>query len=143
MEGGAAKEEDEILEAFEESLSKFKKYYFNITDKTSNQDLSVIGDIENRFRDLYKTILRILEKRGDIKQIPKDDMDTYTVYTMLERNGNICSRLSKSVATELPEKMRNIAQVHLLEYTCTPGANHVHILKSEHVPSSKTFVENT
>jgi flavorubredoxin len=138
MEGGS----DEIMKAFEESLSNFKKYYFNITDKSSNQDLKIIADIESRFRDLYRVIASILEKRGDITKIPKEDMETYTVYTMLERNGNVCTRLSKSEDTQLPERMRNTAQVHLLEYTCTPGPNHVHILKSEHVPSSKTFVEN-
>jgi hypothetical protein len=138
MEGGS----DEIMKAFEESLSNFKKYYFNITDKSSNQDLKIIADIESRFRDLYKAIASILEKKGDINRIPKDDMQTYTVYTMLERNGNICTRLTKSDDQGLPERMRNAAQVHLLEYTCTPGPNHVHILKSERVPSSKTFVEN-
>jgi hypothetical protein len=134
--------QDEIMKAFEESLSNFKKYYFNITDKSSNQDLKIIADIESRFRDLYRTIVSILDKKGDINRIPKDDMEAYTVYTMLERNGNICSRLFKSGDAELPQKMRNLAQVHLLEYTFTPGANHVHILKKESVPSSKTFVEN-
>lgn len=130
------------MKAFEESLSNFKKYYFNITDKSSNQDLKIIAHIESRFRDLYKTIVSILEKKGDINRIPKDDMEAYTVYNMLERNGHICSRLFKSGDIELPGKMRNLAQVHLLEYTFTPGANHVHILKSESVPSSKTLVEN-
>ena len=142
MEGGSAVEEDEILKAFEESLSKFKKYYFDITDKTSNQDLSIIDDIESRFRDLYKTILSILEKRGDVNQIPKENMEAYTIYKMFERNGNVFSRLSKSGNAQLPETMRNTAQVNLLEYRFTPGANHVHILESEHVPSSTKLVEN-
>jgi len=140
MEGGS--EEDAILKAFEESLSNFKKYYFNITDKSSNQDLSIVEDIENRFRDLYKIILGILEKKGDVNQISKDDMEAYTIYRMFERNGNIFSKLFKSENGRLPETMRNRAQVILLEYRYTPGTNHVHILESERVPSSKTFVEN-
>lgn len=141
MEGGSV-EQDEILKAFEESLSEFKKYYFNITDKSPNQDLKIIADIESRFRDLYKAIASILEKKGDVNQIPKNDMETYTVYKMLERNGNICTRLFKSGDAGLAERMRNAAQVHLLEYTYTPGPTHVHILKTEHVPSSKKLVEN-
>ena len=142
MEGESNTGQDDILKAFEESLSKFKKYYFNITDTSANQDLKIIKDIESRFRDLYKTIEVILEKKGDINQLPKENMETYTIYKMLEQNGNICTRLNKSGDAELAEKMRGLAKVHLLEYTYTPGLNHVHILKSEHVPSSKTFVEN-
>jgi len=142
MEGKSATEQDDILKAFEESLSKFKKYYFNITDKSANQDLKVIKDIESRFRDLYKTIGVILEKKGDINQLPKENMETYTIYKMLEQNGSICTKLNKSGDADLAEKMHGLAKVHLLEYTYTPGLNHVHILKNEHVPSSKTFVEN-
>ena len=142
MEGGSTVEQDEILKAFEETLSKFKKYYFNITDKSANQDLKIIKDIESRLRDLYKTIEAILEKKGDIHQIPKENMETYTIYKMLEHNGNVCTRLHKSGDAELAAKLRELAKLHLLEYMYTPGASHVHILNHEHVSPSSTFVEN-
>jgi hypothetical protein len=140
MENEAA--HDEMLKLFEETLSKFKKYYFNITDKSDNQDLNVIRIIEGRFKELYDTVIAILEKRGDIAIIPKDKMDVITVYQMFEDNGRIFSRVSKIQGDEVLDRMRQLAKLHLLEYTSTPGANHVRELVRDRVAPSHKLVEN-
>jgi hypothetical protein len=88
------------------------------------------------------TLEKILQKKGDINQIPKDDMEVYTIYQMFQKNGNVFTVVSRSEGDELSNRMRDLARLHLLEYTSTPSLSHIKILKNEHVKPSHTFKNN-